>query len=161
MAALHCDFKSALRFLADLAGVTLASGRKHGEELAKTRREWICRRAEEAKRRAALFAALCETRREVLRLEHLRRNAENRLSQLRNNQPERFPGEAELVWEALKMVADCIPKTVAAYMVAAFSDQKTREKYAGETDERDALVARCMTSGGVWDDRGHFLELIL
>jgi hypothetical protein len=161
--AKRCDFKDALKFLAALAGVNLEDTRNFRDELARTRREHKQREIERARLMAVEQQAFLEARDEVLELEVLRRNAGLRLAKIVDwgFLQERFPGEEELAWAALELVANALPNAAARYTVAAFSDSESIAKFAMHPEERSALVSKCIEVGGVDDSRGHFVELVL
>jgi hypothetical protein len=162
MAARRCDFKSALQFLAALAGVNLNESAKFRDELARARRERKRREIEQARLRATERRAFLETRSNILRLERLRQNAGRRLAALLGGiDRERFSGEVDLAWAALAFVADHAPQAAAAYAVIAFSNLETRLQFASHPERRASLIDDCLDAGGVRDEKGHFVSLIL
>jgi hypothetical protein len=161
MAARHCDFKTALRFLAALAGVDLEDSAKFRDELARVRRDRKQREIEQANFKAAERRAFLEARNNVLDLERLRRNAARRLADLAELGVEKFCGEEQLAWEALAFVAGQMLQAAAAFTVIAFADSETRVRFALQPEQRAAFVADCLEAGGVLNDKRHFVGMAL
>ena len=163
--ARSCDFKDALRFLAALAGVNLDDGEspKFRADLARARRERKQREFEEARLKAIERRAFLEARDDVLvELERLRRNAGRRLAVLLDGPDhERFAGETEFVWEALKLVAEQMPRAASAFTVISFADQRSRTDFSLRSECRAALVDGCLEDGGACNDRQHFVGMVL
>lgn len=74
---------------------------------------------------------------------------------------ERFPGETELCWDALRFVAGHELRISASYLVAAFANEKDRAIFALHPEERASLVDRVLEEGGLYADRGRWMELVL
>lgn len=140
--------------------------------LLPTDPESIARRRNEARKNAKLqflaarlkaaenaVLALCRVN--LQGLADLRRNAGMRLSVLHAGAHERFPGESELCWQALRFVADHETRASAAYLVAAFAGEKDRALFALNPDQRPLIVDRVLEEGGSLDDRGRWVELVL
>ncbi len=157
----QCDFKTALAFLAALAGVSLTDDPKLRADLARARHERRQREFEQARLRAAERRTFLAVRNNVLGLEQLRRNASRRLTDLAGLGLEKFPGEEEAAWAALALVADQIPRAAAAFTVIGFADQETRFRFALNVEQRAAMVDTCLELGGVYTDKGHFLAVVL
>jgi hypothetical protein len=83
------------------------------------------------------------------------------LSVLHAGAHERFPGESELCWQALRFVADHEARASAAYLVAGFSSEKDRALFALYPDQRAPIVDRVLEDGGLRADRGRWVELVL
>ena len=140
--------------------------------LLPTDPESVARRRNEARKNAKLQALagrlnaaenalLTLSRVNVQRLADLRRNAGIRLSVLHAGAHERFPGESELCWQALRFVADHEARASAAYLVAGFSGEKDRAFFALYPDQRATIVDRVLEEGGLRADRGRWVELVL
>lgn len=74
---------------------------------------------------------------------------------------ERFPGETELSWDVLRFVADHELRASASYLVAAFANEKDRAIFALHPEQRASLVDRVLQEGGLYADRGYWMELVL
>jgi hypothetical protein len=160
MAARGCDFKAALGFLAELAGVNLDDGPKFKDELARARRERKQREIEQARLRAAERRALLDARDNILSLERLRQNAGRRLAALDDFDRERFGGEEEFAWAALQFVADQMPRAAAAYTVIAFGASEAKLRFALHPELRRALIDDCLDAGEVRTEKGHSVSLM-
>lgn len=97
--------------------------------------------------------------RSVLALVALRRNASNRLQALNAGAPERFPGELNFAWQALQYVWDHERNAAAAYLLVAFGRAQDRASFALYPECRWDLVSKVLEGGGVFDDRGRWVEL--
>jgi hypothetical protein len=161
MAARRCDFRTALKFLAALAGVDLDDGARFREELARASRDRKQREIEQARLKVVERRAFLAARDNVLDLERLRRNAARRLADLAELGPERFHGEEQFAWDALALVADQMLQAAAAFTVIGFADSATRVRFALHQEERGALVADCLEAGGVLNDKRHFVGMAL
>ncbi len=128
-------------------------------ELAQRRREQARLAATAEMLERAELRTLLAARGDLLRLHSLRRQAGARLAALREGAAERFPGEAALAWETLKLVADSELRAVAAYAVAAFSSPAERVRFALRAHERAAMISGALESGAVIDDRGRRMEV--
>lgn len=161
MAARGCDFKGALKFLAALAGFELADSHELRDALAQRRRERARLEVAAAWLQALEHDALLACADEVHRLEAIRRNVEGRLAAISRGDPERFIGEAELAWSALKYVADEMPLAAAAYTVIAFDNELNRAQFVLRPEEGGTVAAEALLSGGITDDRGRLFEVLL
>jgi hypothetical protein len=143
-----------------------------GLGLLLTDPESLARRRNEARKNAKLqvLAArlnaaektiLMLSRANLLGLADLRRNAGMRLGVLHAGVHERFPGEPELCWQVLRFVADYEARASAAYLVAAFSGEKDRAFFALHPDQRAPILDSVLEEGGLLDDRGRWVELVL
>ncbi len=156
-----CGFRAAMTFLAALAGVELADHGSVRDQLRRRRRERQ-RLDAAAKRLAAVErAALLAARDELHSLYHLRRTAGNRLAELEAGAPERWAGEREVAWEALRLVADQEAGAAAAYYVAAFSSPAERALFSLRAGERPKMVRGALDAGLVADGKGHVIEIVL
>jgi hypothetical protein len=159
--AKRCDFKTALRFLAALAGVEIDETAKFKEELARARRERKRLEIEQARFRAIERQVLLRTRDNAIALERLYRNASSRLSQLNAWECERFVGEEDLAWAALALVAAQMPRAAAAYTAMAFGNSKLRTAFAQHPEQRGQIIQECLVVGGVCNDQNHFVDVVL
>jgi len=114
-----------------------------------------------ARLKAAENAVLTLSRANMQGLADLRRNAGIRLSVLHAGAYERFPGESELCWQALRFAADHEARACAAYLVAAFACEKDRALFALYPHQREPIVDRVLEEGGLRADRDRWVELVL
>jgi len=114
-----------------------------------------------ARLKAAENAVLTLSRANMQGLADLRRNAGIRLSVLHAGAYERFPGESELCWQALRFAADHEARACAAYLVAAFAGEKDRALFALYPHQREPIVDRVLEEGGLRADRDRWVELVL
>ncbi len=140
--------------------------------LLATDQESVIRRRIEARERARLRSVadrLREGERRVqgraganlLSLVALRRNSGARLVALRAGACERFPGESEFAWDALRFVADHEARASASYLVAAFASERDRAVFSLHPEQRAALVERVLENGGLRADGSRWVELVL
>jgi hypothetical protein len=118
-------------------------------------------RSEAVRMAAAERIAWREAREKCLQLERIRRNAKARLSAICNGSPERFSGERTLAEMALNGVETWEMRDSAAYTVISFARLLDRLRYLRGGTDREAVVAETLKRGGVYDDRGHFTEILL
>jgi hypothetical protein len=138
--------------------------RSDAESLARRRREArvAARLRKLADRlRAAETRVLTRSRNDLQGLAGIRRNAGMRLSLLHAGAHERFPGESELCWEALRFVADHEARASEAYLVTAFAGEKDRAIFVLHPDQRAPMVGRVLEEGGLLADRRRWVELVL
>jgi hypothetical protein len=157
----RCHRKGSRESLARAMGL-LATDR---ESLARRRKE-ACESAKlrsvAGRLRATERRVLVRARANLLNLVALRRNAGARLAALHaGGAPERFPGETELAWAALRFMADHELRASASYLVAAFASEKDRAIFALRPGQRMPMVNRVIDQGGLLADRGRWVELVL
>ena len=133
---------------------SVARRRKEAREAARLRE--VADRLRKSERRVL---TLC--RDNLLGLVALRRNAGGRLVALHAGGAERFRGETELAWDALRFVAGHEARASASYLVAAFASERDRAVFALHPEQRGAMVERVLDDGGVRADRGRWVELVL
>jgi hypothetical protein len=139
-------------FLATLAGVELGQNRFSCADSERLRRE---RRKEE--RAARLLAdaehdLLLELAAELDGLRKLRRTASKWLAAGR---------KPELSWEALKFVADTLPRIDAAYCIAAFAEGVERAKFALHPELRPAMIDAALERGFIATATGYRFQVPL
>ena len=155
-------YRETLSFLASLAGIELPrfdSAAFQREVSLRRRRE---RRLTQAARTLAVLqsAVLFRCRDELQGLERLRRNAGKRLAELNRGARERFRGEHEIAWEALRFVADHEASAAAAYYIAAFGSQVDQASFALRPAERERMIQSTLERGFVEDESEHRVEVL-
>lgn len=152
-------FRDGVSFLADLAGVPLDGSSFSRRETARARWE---RERLEALALDSLDAE-CVLRlgaaNEVRSLERIRDRASQRLSILLAGERERWVGETEIAWGALKYVAERLPEALAEYYLLSFGSEKQRFEFVRCPTDRGFLVERTLLLGGLEDDVGRFVEV--
>jgi len=156
----QCSFREAVEFLATLAGVSLEDGLPSAA-IARARSK---REAELATARLLDDAendALREARDNLSALHDLRRTVSARLRDMSNGACERWPGEGELAWDALRFVANQMRGADAAYCIAAFSPLVERARFAIHLGRRHAMIQEVLERGYVADAKGYRFEVNL
>jgi len=157
----RCGFRDAVEFLATLADVEYKPGLASREEIERQRQ---LREREAAEADALLgleFAAWRDARDEVLQLEAIRRNAENRLDAIRRGALERWPGEADYAWEALAMIYQRMARGAARYYAISFARPSERFAFAMDLEARGTLAEQALERGWVANSKGHRFEVQL
>lgn len=103
---------------------------------------------------------LARSRANLLSLVALRRSVGARLAALNAGADERLSGESEFCWESLRFVADHEARASAAWLVAAFGGEKDRALFALHPSQRVPMVEGILDDGGLWADRGRWVELV-
>jgi phage/plasmid primase-like uncharacterized protein len=159
MSARRCDFKTALAYVADLAGVNLKATSQYKKELRAARKERekhdrVQRNVAERERQCFLAA-----RSNVLALERLKCNASRRLRELVSKG---IRGrELDLPLQAIALAFNELPRAAAAYLLASFADTATRITFAMVPGTRSKFISTCLEDGGVVDEKGFFHEMVL
>lgn len=120
-------------------------------------------RAERAALRMAELERIAwrEARDRCLQLEKIRRNAQRRVDALNQGSAERFLGERALAEMALREVARCEPRDSAAYTIVSFANLRDRLRFiTGSDADRETLLRETLARGGVYDERGCFMEIL-
>jgi hypothetical protein len=104
---------------------------------------------------------LARSRTNLLSLVALRRNVGAHLVALHTGARERFPGESEFCWEALRFVAEHQARASAAFLITAFGSEKDRALFALHPDKRMSMVEGVLEEGGLRADRGRWVEFLL
>jgi CHC2 zinc finger len=147
-----CTFAEAVGFLAKLADIEVEQSKSSRADNERMQRE---RQAEE--RLARLLAnaeqgLLLELIAELDSLHRLRRVASEWLASGR---------KPELCWDALRFVADTLPRTDTAYCIAAFAAGVERAKFALHQVLRPAMIDAALERGFVTKANGDRLEVPL
>ena len=159
----RCSFKNALSYLAILAGVKLC---RFDSFPFRRKLELRCREKERLRRaaeylHAAQLSVLLHCRNELQSLERLRQRAGQRLAELNRGAPEKFLGETDIAWEALRFVSESEIQVCAAYYIAAFASQEDRARFCLRPTERAEMIRYVLECGFVVDGRGHAMEIVL
>lgn len=155
----QCSFREAVKFLATLAGVSVTDGEFSSSQYRRIRGE---RDADLAAARllvSAEHSALRETRENLGALNDLQRKVSTRVRELENGRAERWPGETDWAWEALRFVCEAMPGADAAYCIATFSAPVERAAFALHPEQRDAIIQAVLERGYVSDAEGHRFEV--
>jgi hypothetical protein len=106
-------------------------------------------------------AALREMRENLHQLLALQRNAGARLDTVDNGARLRWLGEPEWVWEALRVVADELPRADAAYCIAAFAAPAERYAFALYPERRAEMTEAALERGYMADARGYRFQVAI
>jgi hypothetical protein len=101
-----------------------------------------------------------EARESCLQLERIRRSATVRLKAIVTGSRERFPGERELAEMALREVDGWGLWDSTAYTVISFAGRRGRFRFLRGGAEREAVIGEAVKRGGVYNERGHFIEVL-
>lgn len=156
------DFREALRFTAELAGIRLEDPRNPDfrQELAARRRqrEHIDHSAEKL---AALENALrFERRNRIHDAERKRQKVGERLAELSCGKPERFRGEQEGLWLTLQAIAMLLNTDVPAYMLLSFGAVEERARFVLHPELRDEIASGVRRAGYVRTADGKQVEVL-
>lgn len=143
------DFRGALRFTAELAGIRLEDPRSPDfhQELAtrRRRREHVEHSAEKL---AALENALrLERRNRIHDVERKRWKVSERLAELSRGKPERFRGEQEGLWLTLQAIATLLNTDIPAYMLLSFGAVEERARFVLHPELRNEIAAGVRRAG--------------
>lgn len=156
-----CSFREAVEFLASLTGVEYSLGRVSARE----RECAMVARAKTLHAARALadteFSVWRDARDKLHLLLALRRNAAARLLALAGGGPPRFPGEAEIAWEVLKIVADEIARADAAYCLVSFAAPTERYAFVLHPERREEMVQAALERGYVADEKGYRFQVAI
>jgi hypothetical protein len=156
-----CSFREAVEFLASLAGVEYSLGRVSARESESA----IVARAKTLHAARALadaeFSAWLHARDKLHLLLALRRNAAARLLAIAGGGPPRFPGEAEIAWEVLKLVADDMARADAAYCLVSFAAPTERYAFVLHPERREEMVESALQRGYVADEKGYRFQVAI
>jgi hypothetical protein len=158
---LQCGFRDAMQVLSRLAGLP---DPKAVAWRGPTRQEMI--RQDRLKEAAEKYLTLENMERlsladDLRRIEVLYDLATSRLVRLRQGAQERFPGEEELVWDALAFTYRNRVPLLAAYLVVSFSTEEEKQTFVLYPSRRLRLIDDCICRGGVLTDTGAFVEIAL
>lgn len=156
-----CSFREALEFLAAMAGVKVTNAPAMSQELLRRKKER--NRLQRAAHRLAVLerAVRFEYRDHLHLFFQLREKAGTRLAALHRGEPERFPAEEELCWEALRFVGDNEVRAAAAYTFIAFASQAERAVFTLRPHLRKEMIEKVLARGFVEDEKGHIAEVVL
>lgn len=108
----------------------------------------------------AEHTAWCEARDCCLQLERIRRSAKSCLKAIVAGSRERFREKRELAELALREVERWELRESAAYTVVSFARRRDRLRYLRGGSERETVIHEAIKRGGVYDERGHFVEVL-
>lgn len=158
----HCDFREALRFLSDLAGIRLEDHRS-----AESRRELAARKRQRervedgATKLAALEHALRRECRDRIRdAERKRLDVSERLAALAIGEPERFRGEQESLWLTLQAAATLLNTDLPAYTLLSFGAPDERARFVLRPELRDTIIAGVRWAGYIRTADGKQIEVL-
>jgi hypothetical protein len=158
----RCDFPSALRFVAELAGIRLEDrwSADFRRELAARKRQQE-RLEEGANKLAALEHALLRERRARIHdAERKRLKVSERLSALSRGEPQRFRGEQEALWLTLQAAAALLNAELPAYTLLAFGAFDERAQFVLHPELREEIIARVRWAGYVRTPDGKQIEVL-
>jgi hypothetical protein len=163
----RCDFPSALRFVAELAGIRLEDRWKADRWSTDFRRELAARKRQQerleegANKLAALEHALLRERRDRIHLaERKRLKVSERLSALARGEPERFRGEQEALWLTLQAAKALLNTDLPAYTLLSFGAPDKRARFVLHPELRDEIIAGVRWAGYVRTAEGKPIELL-
>ncbi len=157
----NCDFKTALRFVAALAGISLQSTNESNFRRTLAARKRKHDRVEVAIRKLLTVERQMRLaiREEIHSLERAQSLASQRLSEINQGLPEKQQGEAERCWEVLERTLPQLRRAVATYYILAFAAAAERAHYILRPKEREAMVEKVMETGCVHDSDGRRVEV--
>jgi hypothetical protein len=144
-----------------LAGLNIEDRKMTSVEIERARQQ---REAELSPARLLVDAeqtVLLEARETVWALNDLRRNVSRRLNEFENGKPERWPGETDWAWEALRFVYGAIARAETAYCIAAFSAPVERAAFALHPERHSTMIDEALQRGYVADAKGLRFEVNL
>jgi hypothetical protein len=150
MAARHCTFPAAVKFLAELVGLQIPELRASRFALSRLRHQ------RDAEERAAQVLADIEhsltiaLAQQLDSLRALRRRADVRLQQGRR---------LEACWAAIQYTAQMLPRIDAGYCIAAFAAPVERAKFALHPEVRAAMIDAVLERGYVRAGNGYRFEV--
>ncbi|MGA7647762.1 MAG: hypothetical protein WBW01_14720 [Terriglobales bacterium] len=157
-----CDFRAAMVYVAELAGVRLEDHRSPDPRRVlaarKERRERIEHCAE--KLSALERALLLERRDRIHDAERKRRKASERLAVLTRGEPERFHGEQESLWLRLQAAAVLLNTDIPAYTLLSFGPPGERARFVLHPELRDEIIASVRWAGYVQTADGKQIEVL-
>ena len=89
----------------------------------------------------------------------LRRNASARLKAIENRAESRWPGEIELAWQALQIVANQLPAADVVYCLVSFAALRERYDFVLHPERRAELVEAGLERGFVATEKGSRIEV--
>lgn len=126
-------------------------------ELAQAERALREKAEHEAQRLAdAERVAWVEAQEACSSFDSIRRSVNSRLKAIQAGERERFVGERRLAEMALRDAH----RADAAYTVISFARDRDRLRYLRGGNERESALAEALRRGGVYDERGHFMEIL-
>lgn len=156
-----CLFSEAVAFLAGLAGVEYRAGTVPRHEVERVKREREAELATASVLVGEWQSALIEAHETVWALNDLRRKASRRLCEIENGKLERWPGEADWAWEALREITAQMSRADTAYCLAAFSAPVNRATFALHPELRPAMIAATLEQGFIRGAKGQIFEVAL
>jgi len=146
-----CDFRAAISYVAELAGIRLDDHRS-----IDLRRELAARKRQRerlehcAEKLAALERALLRERRDRIHdAEHRRQQVSKRLAVLHQAEPERFRGEQEVLWQKLRAIDALLNADLPAYTLLSFGSPDERARFVLHPELRDEMIANMRWAGYV------------
>ena len=158
----HCDFSTALRFVASLGGIRLKDCREailQGElDTRKRQRERV---QDGAKKLSALENGLLrECRGRIHAAERSRLRVSTRLEELSRGEPERFRGEQEGLWLTLKAASVLLNTDIPAYTLLSFGPPAERARFVLHPEVRDEMIDAVRWSGYVRTEDSKLIEVL-
>jgi hypothetical protein len=156
-----CSFPEAVDFLASLAGVEYSPSPVSAHEFERARVARVQARRNARTLVDAEFSVWRDARDNLLSLVALRRNAGARLLAIAGGATPRFPGEAEIAWEVLKIVADGMARADTAYCLVSFAAPIERYAFILHPERREEMIEAALERGYVADEKGYRFEVAI
>jgi CHC2 zinc finger len=157
-----CDFRAAMVYVAELAGIRL-EGRPSADlrcQLA-ARKQLRARLEHCAEKLVAMERALLRERRERIHdAERKRLKVSERLAALARGEPERFRGEQEALWLTLQAAAMLLHADIPAYTLLSFGAPDQRARFVLHPELRDEMIADVRWAGYIRTADGKKVEAL-
>jgi hypothetical protein len=157
----HCDFPEALRYVAELAGISLEDSTK-----VDFRRQLATRKRQHERIEVAADKLANLERQLRLRCRYRIHDAERkllkateRLSHLQRGTPEAFAGESESLWAMLQASSNMLRRELPAYMLLSFGVLEARARFVLQPAERDQIITAILDEGSVRAEDGKLIEV--
>jgi DNA primase len=159
-----CDFKCALGFVAEMAGIPQSNCNvaQLREQLREQRRhrEAIDKAAATIDERERTLR--CEYSREIHQYIRLKQRASQRLRQIQSGAPEQFTDEAETLWALIEAAQLNLERATAAHILLSHGRIEDRTKFAlGSASDRERHINATLAAGYVNNDSGQRIEVAL
>ena len=153
-----CDFKDALRFIAQLAGVDIANHRPTFSQLEEHRQKEAGLDVATEKLRLLEGHLRARYREEIFDLERIKKLASGILKA--KHEREKCDRESEWAWSAIELVNNWLPRVAAGYSILAFANAEDRAKLTLHPEGADNIIQATIERGYFTDDWGHIVEVL-
>ncbi len=157
-AVLKCDFRQALQYLANLAGVGISDDRPSFSQLHKHREKEAETDIATEKLRLLEGHMRASYRGEIDDLERIKELASDILKA--KHERSECDRESEWAWKALQFAYEHLPAVLAGYSILSFANAPDRARFALYSEEADRIAQETRERGYVIDDREHMVEVL-